>query len=74
VALHKHMAMSKPGSDLMSKSYKVAVKTPGDVNWASNGLRFPTREAAAEYGQDLFMRWTSVQEWEVQESDEEPNR
>lgn len=55
-------------------SYKVAVKTAGDVNWASNGLRFATKEAAIEYGQDLFMRWTAVQEWEVQESDEEPNR
>jgi len=58
----------------MSNSYKVAVKTAGDVNWVSNGLRFPTKEKALEYGQDLFMRWTAVQEWEVQESDEEPNR
>lgn len=55
-------------------SFKVAVKTAGDVNWASNGLRFPTKEAAWEYGQDLFMRWTAVTEWEVQESEEEPNR
>jgi hypothetical protein len=58
----------------VSKSYKVAVKTAGDTNWASNGLRFPTEEAAKEYGQDLFMRWTAVTEWEVQPSDEEPNR
>jgi len=56
------------------KSYKVGVKTRGDVNWASNSLRFPTPEAAKEYGQDLAMRWTAVTEWEVQESEDEPNR
>lgn len=58
----------------MAKSYKVAVKTAGDVNWASNALRFATEYEAQLYGEDLFARWTAVNEWEVQESDEEPNR
>ena len=53
---------------------KVGVKTAGDVNWASNGLRFKTKEEAEAYGLDLAMRWTAVRDWEVQESDEEPNR
>jgi hypothetical protein len=55
-------------------SFKVAVKTAGDRNWASNGVRFANREAALEWGEDLFMRWTAVTEWEVQESEEAPNR
>jgi hypothetical protein len=56
------------------KSYKVGVKTPGDVNWAYNALRFATKELADQYGKDLFARWTAVTAWEVQASDEEPNR
>lgn len=56
------------------RSYKVGCKTAGDVNWAYNALRFPTREAAEAYGLDLYMRWTALKEYEVHESDEEPNR
>lgn len=56
------------------KSYKVGVKTPGDVNWGYNALRFVTKEMAEAYGRDLFLRWTAVTAWEVQASDDEPNR
>ena len=58
----------------MSVSYKVACKTHGDVNWGYNALRFAVREDAEEWGEQLFFRWTALEEWEVQESDEEPNR
>jgi hypothetical protein len=58
----------------MPNSYKVGVKTGNDMNWASNGLRFKTAEEAEAYGLDLAMRWTAVREYEVQESDDEPNR
>lgn len=58
----------------MAKSFKVGVKTAGDTNWAYNGLRFASSEAANDYGFDLSCRWTAVTEYEVQESDEEPNR
>lgn len=54
-------------------SFKVGVKTPGDRDWNSNGLRFPTRESADAYGANLAMRWTAVTDWTVLESDEEVN-
>jgi hypothetical protein len=54
-------------------SYKVGVKTRGDQDWASNGLRFATREIATEYGHDLFMRWTAVEDWAVLDSEEPVN-
>lgn len=56
------------------KSFKIGVKTPGDTDWVYNGLRFPTREAAEEYGANLAFRWTAVIAWEVHESDEPPNQ
>jgi len=54
-------------------SYKVGVKTRGDQDWTSNGLRFATHETATEYGLDLFTRWTAVQDWTVLDSDEPVN-
>jgi hypothetical protein len=58
----------------MAKSFKVACKTTTSEPWAYNALRFATREAAAAYGANLFMRWTALREYEVHESDEEPNQ
>ena len=67
--------MLEPRSNLVEpKSYKVGVKTAGDTDWVYNGLRFPTKEAAEIYGLELAMRWTQLREYEVHESDEEPNR
>lgn len=57
----------------MTTSYKVGIKTAGDLNWAYNGLRFATRAEAEHYGLDLSLRWTAVREFEVHASDE-PNR
>lgn len=61
----------------MTRSYKVAVRTFGDrpnSDWGYNALRFATREAADDWGYGLSLRWTALKEYEVQESDEEPNR
>jgi hypothetical protein len=55
-------------------SYKVGVKTAGDKDWAYNALRFATPEEAKRYGDDLLCRWTAAREYEVHESDDEPNR
>jgi len=55
-------------------SFKVGVKTANDSNWAYNGLRFASRQAAEDYGLDLAMRWTAVREYEVHPSDEAANR
>lgn len=58
----------------MATSYKVEVITDNSGKWCGNALRFATEEAAREYGADLFMRWTLVQEWRVATSDEPVNR
>lgn len=57
-----------------TKSFKVEVIADNSGTWASNGLRFATEDAAKEWGEGLFMRWTAVREWRVAPSDEEPNR
>jgi hypothetical protein len=41
--------------------------------WCHNALRFATAQEAVEYVADLSMRWTSVRETRVVESEEEPN-
>lgn len=55
-------------------SFKVGVKTNGDREWVSNGLRFATEQEAKDYGHDLFLRWTAVNEWTVLPSEDAPNR
>lgn len=57
-----------------TKSFKVGCKTKSDTEWAYNGLRFATREAAESYGGDLYSRWTALDKYEVHESEDEPNR
>ena len=54
-------------------SYKLGVKTPGDVEFISNALCFETEKEAEDYGRDLFSRWTAVKETKVSLSDEPVN-
>jgi hypothetical protein len=51
-------------------SFKPEVKTSSIDNWAGNACRFATRKEAEEYVFDLSMRWTSVREFRVVESDD----
>lgn len=52
------------------KSWKVGVKTSGDKDWCCNSMRYATEAEAKEKGEDLFMRWTAVNEWCVLPSDD----
>ena len=47
--------------------FAAEVATGSDPVFYGNALRFPTLEAASEYVQDLFCRWTSVRSWRVVE-------
>jgi hypothetical protein len=38
--------------------------------WASNDLRFETRDECDDYAADLMRRWTSVRGWRSVESDD----
>jgi hypothetical protein len=55
-------------------SYKVGVKTAGDRDWNSNGIRFASSAEAEAYAIDLACRWTAVRDWTVIPSTDVPNR
>ncbi len=52
-------------------SYKAEMKVNG--GWSSNARRYATREEADAAGQDLYSRWTSVEEYRVVPSSDPPN-
>jgi len=47
------------------KGYKVWCKTYGSEDFGTNALVFATEEQARAWGEDLFSRWTALEEWEV---------
>jgi hypothetical protein len=57
----------------MAVSYKPMVRVGGHKEWVANALRFATREEALVNVNDLMMRWTSVDETTVEESDDPAN-
>src|SRR3954462_10143799 len=57
----------------MPRSYKPEVIADNIGHWAGNALRFATREEAEAQVFDLMMRWASVRETRVVESDDPPN-
>jgi hypothetical protein len=44
-------------------TWRVEVIADNSGKWVGNGLTFETREAAEDYGNDLYRRWTLVREW-----------
>jgi len=57
----------------MTKSYAPEVIADSTGKWCGNGLRFATKEEAEQNVLDLMMRWTSVREMRVVESDDPVN-
>jgi hypothetical protein len=54
----------------LMKSWKPEVIADSSGQWVGNQLRFATKERAESYVADLMMRWTSVRETRVVESDD----
>ena len=54
-------------------SYKAEVIADSTNTFVGNGLRFATPGEAEAYVYDLMMRWTSVRDTRVVESDEPVN-
>ena len=54
-------------------SFKPEVIADSSDNWASNALRFATREEAAAHVRDLMMRWFAVRETRIVVSDDPVN-
>ena len=57
----------------MTKSYAPEVIADNTGKWCGNSLRFATREEAEQNVRDLEMRWFSVRETRVVESDDPVN-
>jgi len=54
-------------------SLKTAVQVKGEPGWSYNGLFFATSEEAEAWGQDLSRRWSLLEKWEAQPSNEPVN-
>ena len=54
-------------------TFKVWVKTTGDVRWSTNHVKHETEDEARAAGRDLFMRWFAVEKWDVFEHGVNPN-
>lgn len=67
----------KPGKievlEVPVKSWKPEVQTDASGNWYGNALRFQTKEEAELQVRDLMMRWMSVRDTRVVESDDPAN-
>jgi hypothetical protein len=60
---------SKPPQTV--RSYQVNVYVQHE--WTSNGLRFGSHQEAERYADDLSARWTQVESYDIQPSNDEPN-
>lgn len=50
-------------SEGAGKRFRAEVLASGESTWATNGLRFDTRDEALDYAVDLSGRWMAVQKW-----------
>ncbi len=52
-------------------SFKVEVSTTVDSGeYTANSLRFPSADEAANYAEDLAMRWTAVLAWRTRRTND----
>jgi hypothetical protein len=56
------------------KSWKVGIKTFDDKEWVYNSMRFPSKQSAEQYSDDLKARWTAIDVTRIEPTDEEPNQ
>lgn len=54
-------------------SWKLGVKTAGDIDWVCNALRFATIDETKHYSVDLDWRWTTKKTMEILPSDDPVN-
>jgi len=54
-------------------SFKTAVRIKDESRWTYNGLFFATSEEAEAWGRDLSRRWSLLEKWEAQTSNEPVN-
>lgn len=54
-------------------SWKIEVIADSSGEWCGNGLRFASKQEAEAHTRDLAMRWLSLRDTRVAESDEPVN-
>ncbi len=54
-----------------TREYRVLIRAKGESEFVSNQLRFDSEAEAERYAQDLYSRWTLVEQWKVEEITEE---
>lgn len=64
---------SKQSAPKQSGSFAAFFKTKEDSTFATNALRFRTKEEAEAYARSLFMRWLGASEWKVMPHTDKPN-
>ena len=58
----------------MNRSWKPVFRVCGSGDkWCGNAQRFASRVEAECSAQERWLRWTAASEWDVQESEDEPN-
>jgi len=61
-------------NNMKNQSWKSEIKTPGDRDFVTNGLRFVTEEEAQKYQDELLSRWfVKILDKRVSESTDKPN-
>jgi len=56
-----------------TKSWQVWVIADNSGEWASNAMRYATKERAEKGARDLASRWMLVTDWKVEPSTDEVN-
>lgn len=54
-------------------SFKVEIRTKGEMGFYSNSIRLPDAEQAGRYASDLFSRYTPIEEYRIVECADEVN-
>ena len=59
--------------DRQCKSFQVFYEVAGHVGWATNAMRYSTREAAVRAGHNKVMDWSACKTYKVERCMDEPN-
>ncbi len=67
------LAIVPEGAKPAAISWKCEVKTACDDSWIGNAMRFATYDEAKAYGNDLYSRWTAVEQKQIVPSSDPVN-
>jgi hypothetical protein len=65
LAMDREAGPSCDLKDAPTGPFRAEVIASSDMHWSTNALRFPTKEEALEYVENLARRWMLVTHWRV---------